>query len=124
MPDAIASQHPALCNAVRTQSAVAKKESFFSYPDEAMDHRDRGQRMLECEQIMLKVTDQSRSALRAGPAGSDNGKYGARGVVSRARRRDTAHAGAVGSWGDLTLRVHLRWSTGGAVGRPFLPALS
>ena len=37
-----------------------------------MDHRDRGQIMLECGQLMRKVTDQRCSAIRTGPAGSDN----------------------------------------------------
>ncbi len=48
---------------------------FFYCPNEAIDHRDRGQIMLECGQIIRKVTDQRRSAIRTGPAGSDKPEY-------------------------------------------------
>jgi hypothetical protein len=52
---------------------VSKNGGFFSCPEEAISQRDRGQRMLEGGPIRRKVTDQRRSVLRAGPAGSDNG---------------------------------------------------
>ena len=48
---------------------------FFYCPDEPIDHRDRRQKMLECGQIIRKVTDQRRSAIRAGPTGSDKAAY-------------------------------------------------
>jgi hypothetical protein len=67
MPEATRSQ----CNAVRMQGNVSKKGGFFYCPNEVIDHRDRGQIMLACGQIMRKVTDQRRSAIRTGPAGSD-----------------------------------------------------
>ena len=57
------------------QFAVSFKGGFFYCPDEAIDHRDRGQIMLACGQIMRKVTDQRRSAIRTGPAGSDKAAY-------------------------------------------------
>jgi hypothetical protein len=57
------------------QDFVSKKGGFFYCPDEVIDHRDRGQIMLECGQIIRKVTDQRRSALRTGPSGSDKGVY-------------------------------------------------
>src|SRR5215510_8183244 len=47
---------------------VSKKGGFFYCPDEVIDHRDRGQIRLECGQIIQKVTDQRRSAIRTGPA--------------------------------------------------------
>jgi hypothetical protein len=40
---------------------------FFYCPDEAIDHRDRRQIMLECGQIIRKITDQRRSAIRTDP---------------------------------------------------------
>src|SRR5262249_22626514 len=54
---------------------VSQNGGFFYCPDEVIDHRDRGQRMLECGQIMRKVTDQRRSAIRTGPSGSDKALY-------------------------------------------------
>jgi acetyl-CoA carboxylase carboxyltransferase component len=50
---------------------------FFYCPDEAIDHRDRGQIMLEGGQIIRKITDQRRSAIRTGPSRSDKASYGA-----------------------------------------------
>ena len=61
--------------------SVSKKGGLFYCPHEAIDLRDRGQRMLEWSQITLKVTDQRRSAIRAGPAESDKAHYGAHGLA-------------------------------------------
>jgi hypothetical protein len=55
--------------------SVSFNGGFFYCPDEVIDHRDRGQIMLECGQIIRKVTDQRRSAIRTGPSGSDNAHY-------------------------------------------------
>jgi hypothetical protein len=60
---------------------VSLKGGFFYCPDEAMDHRDRGHLVLEGGQRTRKVIDQRRSAIRPGPAGSDNGAYVAHGNV-------------------------------------------
>jgi hypothetical protein len=64
------------------QAIVSKKGGFFYCPDEVIDHRDRGQIMLECGQIIRKVTDQRRSAIRTGPSGSDNAAYVTHGATA------------------------------------------
>jgi hypothetical protein len=56
---------------MKAESSVSKTGGFFYCPDEAMYHRDSGPIMLECGQIIRKVTNQRRSAIRAGPTGSD-----------------------------------------------------
>jgi len=53
----------------------SKIGGFFYCPDEAIDPRDRGQIMLECGQIIRKVTNQRRSAIRTGPSASDKPVY-------------------------------------------------
>src|SRR5262249_54275821 len=62
-------------NKVCKTSCVSKNGGFFYCPDEAMYHRDRGHKIQEYGQVILKVTDQRRSAVRTGPSGSDNAVY-------------------------------------------------
>ena len=56
---------------MQSHQFVSFNGGFFYCPDEAIDHRDRGQRMLACGQIIRKVTAQRHSAIRTGPSGSD-----------------------------------------------------
>ena len=60
---------------MKSHQCVSFNGGFFYRPDEAIYHSDRGQRMLECGQIIRKVTDQRRSVIRTGPAGSDKARY-------------------------------------------------
>jgi hypothetical protein len=88
---------------------VSQKGGFFYCPDEVIDHKDRGQIMLECEQLMLKVTAQRRSAIRTGPAGSDNGHYVAHGLALLneirtwcvVRQGGVPGTGIIGTYGGL-----------------------
>src|SRR5262245_10572619 len=94
---------------------VSFKGGFFSCPDEAMDHRYRRKRLLEGGQRMRKGTDQRRSAIRAGPAGSDNAQYVTRGVPA---------GPAVGVRADVLCRPSAAVPCPGAVeGGPTPPAV-
>src|SRR5262249_14492206 len=70
----------------------SQKREFFYCPDEAIYPRDRGQIILEWGQIIRKVTDQRRSAITTGPAGSDKPLYVNKTDDNRARGRSRATA--------------------------------